>query len=162
MTEDPTAEPKGQMNGLRVGLFCLLLVFLNAQGDGFRLGAGATQRQLLLLPFTCFFCGVLVCLLFPRLGARQAPASLAALFSGWRASVIVAMGGALLCAVLFSIEAHYYADKGYRLHPAATGLVFGCALAGLALQLPRRWPSSANRLFAVVLLVYGEANVVSH
>lgn len=138
----------------RVGIFTLLLLFLSCQADGLRLSHNQVHQQLLLIPFTLLFCGGMLWLLLPQLRCigkwRSLLESPVALGSG---IPILAFYLTLSCA-LFIYQSHYFAAVGYRLHPVATFIVFGCALAGVVSSLWIKGRSAGNYLFAAVLIAY--------
>ncbi len=136
----------------RIGGFLLVLLFLNAQRDGF-LGAQASLRaQLLLLPVTALFCALLLWSLFAS-PAHDGPAvRLARSLAAPRVLSTGLVAFLVLSLALFVKSARYYAVFGYQLHPAATTLVFGGAFAALLLALRSPSHTRAPGLFAAVLL----------
>ncbi len=138
--------------GARIGGFLLLLVFLNAQRDGF-LGAQASLRaQLLLLPVTALFCALLLWVLFASPAANSLPDRLTRSLAAPRVLNTSLVLFLALSLALFVESARFYAAFGYQLHPAAVTLVFAAAIAAILLALRRPAPTRANTLFAAVLL----------
>lgn len=113
---------------VRTALFLLLLLFLNLQGDGFRLSADLRTDQLLLLPLTLLFCALLAMLLWHR-GDRLHP-RLAA-FADSRTLLAITAATLAPTSALLVASAHHYAAFRYRLALWPTVIVF----AGAALLL---------------------------
>lgn len=151
MTPAPSsATPQPGPTAFRIGLFLLLLVFLNLQADGFRLSGDPRRDQLLLLPLTFLFCALLTALLWPN-GERPHPI-LTALNSS-RTLIIFALVSLIPSLAMFAASAHHYAAFRYHLALWPTLLVFASAALLLAANLRRpETASTAGRLLTSVLI----------
>lgn len=138
----------------RTGIYTLLLFFLSCQADGFRLSHNQVHQQLLLIPFTLLFCGGMLWLLLPQLryvGKWRLLLEKSAARVGGLPAITVFL---TLSSALFVYQSHYYVAAGYRLHPIATLVVFGCALAGVCSSFWVKGRSAGGYLFAAVLIAY--------
>ncbi len=138
--------------GARIGPLLLLLVLLNAEGDGFHLARSPARDQLFLLPITLLFCTLLFLLLRAQpLHPGRSRNLLAGLARG-RVLVACAIASLAAASGLLLVESHYYASFGYQLHPWAAAPVFSGSILLLGLHvLPARRRNDAALLGAVLL-----------
>jgi len=139
---------------LRVGIFTLLLLFLSLQADGFRLSRNQERQELLLIPFTLLFCGGLLWLLTSKVIGTGKHQSWLLKCSGWNGNLVAIMVFLAISGALITYSSHYYAAMGYRLHPFAMIMVFGCAVISVGAGFWRKARSGGNYLIGVVILAY--------
>jgi len=151
-------QQAGSFAKARIVMFALLMVLLNAQGDGLPLGHNETHRQLLLIPFTLLFCVGLYGILWPKAVTKRIPGFWLRPYS-WKDSLAIATVFLILAAGIFVAASYYYelprfAPIGYHFYKATTWLVFGGSLLLIASNFTVKGQSDGRYLFSTVLVAY--------